>query len=56
MCLRMTPHSLIVDITGMIYPWNLALTDSITFPVVQVTNIATFVKMFLFPMISCQHT
>jgi len=52
----MTPHSLIVDITGMIYPWNLALTDSITFPVVQVTNIATFVKMFLFPMISCQHT
>jgi hypothetical protein len=48
--------SLIVDITGMIYPWKLALTDSITFPIVQVTSIAMFVNIFLFPMISRQHT
>jgi len=52
----MKTHSLIVDITGMIYPWKLALMDSITFPIVQVTSIAMFVKMFLFLMISCQHT
>jgi hypothetical protein len=51
----MKPHSLIADVTGMIYPWKLVLTDGITFPIVQVTCIATFVKMFLFPMISCQH-
>jgi hypothetical protein len=51
----MKPHSLIADITGMIYPWKLVLTDSVTFPIVQVTSIATFAKMFLFPMISCQH-
>lgn len=48
-CLRTKPHSLIVNIIGLIYPWQLALKDSITFPIVQVTSIATFVKMFLFP-------
>jgi len=30
--------------------------DGISFPIVPVTSIAMIVKMFLFPMISCQHT